>query len=109
VVEKGDEMSPRVNGFSKTVYHRQGSYDLAPTIFSRRELKVLIMVNGRRSVSHIAKITGTDPATLKPVFARLVQLGLIQTEDTLVPKDETDLFLDKEEEPPTGSLYQDQP
>lgn len=33
-----------------------GRYHLAPTIFSRRELKVLIIFNGRRSLSHQFRI-----------------------------------------------------
>ncbi len=94
-------MRPTVTSFSNAVYHRPDRYHLPATIFSRLELKVLLMVNGRRSVTYIARLLGTNSTALKPVFARLVKLSLIQTEDTLVSTDEADLFLEKKEEAPS--------
>lgn len=102
-------MSPTANSFANAVYTRHEIYDFSATIFSRRELKVLLMINGRRSVSHIARMLGTGQATLKPVFARLVRLGLIQTEETLVSTDEADLFFERQEEPPAKPLFRRQP
>jgi len=46
---------------------------------------------------------------LKPLHARLVKLGLIQTEGTLVLTDEADGFFEKEEAQPSAPVFQRQP
>ena len=87
-------MSSDVTGFSDAVYHKQSSYDFVETIFTRRELKILLLIDGTKSVADIANALSMDIATLMADFIKLVKLGLIQTEGGIVSSGISDLILD---------------
>ncbi len=73
-------MSSDMTKFTEAVYQKMESYDFGKTEFSRRELKILLIIDGKKSVAEIAETLSSDSTVLMPDFARLVKLGLIQTE-----------------------------
>ena len=87
-------MSSDVTRFSDAVYHKQSSYDFGETLFTRRELKILLLIDGDKSVADIASTLSTDINTLMADFIKLVKLGLIQTEGGIVSSGISDLILD---------------
>ncbi len=76
--------------FSDAVYHRKDRYDFAMTVFTRKDLKVLLLIDGRKTVAEISGIFASDASALMPQFAKLVKLGLIQTEDGSITAEATD-------------------
>lgn len=91
-------MSANMTRFTDAVYHRKERYDFGKTVFTRRMLKVLLLVDGERTVSGVSKILSTDSYALMPDFAKLVKLGLIQTEGGIISAGISDLFYS---EPPS--------
>ena len=87
-------MSSEMTKFSDAVYHKKDRYDFGETIFTRRELKILMMIDGEKNVSDIAASLSTTISTLMGDFIKLVQLGLIQTEGGIVSTGFTDLTFD---------------
>jgi len=85
--------------FSDAVYHRKDKYDFGMTVFTRRDLKVLLLIDGKKTVAEISGILASDTSSLTPHFVRLVQLGLIQTEDGSVSAEVDDLIFSERPEP----------
>ena len=85
-------MSSDMTKFSDAVYHKKDKYDFGETIFTRRELKILMLVDGEKSVSDISTSLSTGISTLMGDFIKLVQLGLIQTEGGIVSSGTADLI-----------------
>jgi predicted transcriptional regulator len=85
-------MNSEMTKFSDAIYHKKDRYDFAETIFTRRELKILALVDGEKSVSDISTSLSTDISTLMGDFIKLVQLGLIQTEGGIVSSGAADLI-----------------
>lgn len=84
-------MSSDMTKFSDAVYHKKDRYDFGETIFTRRELKILVLIDGEMSVADISASLLTDISTLMGDFIKLVQLGLIQTEGGIVSTGIADL------------------
>lgn len=93
-------MRTSMTPFSEAVYHRQDFYDFEATEFTRRELKVLLLIDGERTVSDIAQLLATDSNTLMPAIASLVRLNLIQTEQGIVSTGIADLIYSDSEPSP---------
>ena len=87
-------MSVETTTFADAVYHKKDRYDFEETLFTRRELKILLMIDGNKSVADIAQSLSTDIATLMAEFIKLVKLGLIQTEGGIVSTGSSDLIFD---------------
>lgn len=85
-------MSSTMTKFSDAVYHRRDSYDFAMTVFSRKELKVLLLIDGKKTISAISRLLETDAHSLMPQIVKLVKLGLIQTEGGIISSGATDLI-----------------
>ena len=85
-------MQSAMTRFSDAVYHMRDLSDLGMTQFSYRELKVLLLIDGTRSVAEVAGLLGTEPSSIVPAFARLIQLGLIQTEESIVSTDTAEVL-----------------
>lgn len=85
-------MSSNVMKFSDAVYSRQSSFDFGRTEFTRRELKVLLAIDGDKTVAQIADLLSSDAATLMTDFAKLVKLGLIQTDCLITSAGVSDLI-----------------
>ena len=87
-------MSSEMTKFSDAVYHKKDRYDFVETIFTRRELKILMLIDGEKDVSEISASLSTGISTLMADFIKLVQLGLIQTEGGIVSTGLSDLTFD---------------
>ena len=87
-------MSSDMTKFSDAVYHKKDRYDFGETIFTRRELKILMLIDGEKDVSEISTSLSTDISTIMADFIKLVQLGLIQTEGGIVSTGLSDLTFD---------------
>ncbi len=85
--------------FSDAVYHRKDKYEFGMTVFTRRDLKVLLLIDGKKTIAEISGILASDVSSLVPHFVRLVQLGLIQTEDGSISAGVDDLILSERPEP----------
>ena len=85
-------MSSDMTRFVDAIYHRKENYDFAKTEFSRRELKILLAIDGGKSVAEISALLSTDTSVLVPDFAKLVRLGLIQTEGGIISEGTSDLI-----------------
>lgn len=96
-------MSTTMTKFSDAVYHKKEMYDFDKMEFSRRELKILLLVNGSKTVADISTLLSEDYSTLMPDFARLVQLGLIQTEGGIVSAGTSDIMYNSR--PGTAAEY----
>ncbi len=92
-------MSSEMTNFTDAIYHKKESYDFGKTDFTRREIKVLLSINGKKSVAEIAELLVIDIRVLMPDIARLVKLGLIQTEGEIIFKDISDVFINDSSEP----------
>ncbi len=86
-------MSSDVSKFTDAVYHKKQNYDFGKTDFTRRELKILLAIDGKKSVAEVASRLSSDVSTLMPDFARLVKLGLIQTEGGIVSAGISDVLI----------------
>ncbi len=84
-------MNSEMTKFSDAVYHKKDRYDFGETIFTRRELKILMLIDGEKNVSDISTSLSADISTLMGDFIKLVQLGLIQTEGGIVSTGLADL------------------
>lgn len=87
-------MDSEMTKFSDAVYHKKNRYDFGETIFTRRELKILILIDGEKNVSDISAALSSDISTLMGDFIKLVQLGLVQTEGGIVSTSTADLTFD---------------
>ncbi|MEE4243055.1 MAG: hypothetical protein V2I36_16455 [Desulfopila sp.] len=96
-------MSTTMTRFSDAVYQRTENYSFATTEFTRRELRILLLMNGKKTVSAIADILKTDSERLLPDVAKLVRLGLIQTEGEIYSADTAALVFS--EKPPARFEY----
>ncbi len=85
-------MSSNMTRFTDAIYHRKNRYDFRETVFTRRMLKILLLIDGRKTVSEISRILSIETYHLMPEFAHLVKLGLIQTEGGLFSAGVADLF-----------------
>lgn len=85
-------MTSNMTQFSNAVYHRKEKYDFELTEFTRRELKVILLADGKRTVDEISALLGTTPYSLLPDFANLVRLNLMQTEGGIMSSDAADLL-----------------
>lgn len=94
-------MGSTITKFSDAVYHRQENYDFGVTEFTRRELQLLLTIDGIKSVSEISALLSQDYASLMPDFAKLVRLGLIQTEDNIISTEMTDLIFNESDDTST--------
>lgn len=97
-------MNSNMIGFSDAVYHRKDKYDFGMTIFSPMDLKVLVLIDGKRTVSEIAGILSSDAYSLMPQFVKLVKLRIIHTEDGIISAGAADLVFSEPSRQPTGSL-----
>ena len=84
-------MGSTMTKFSDAVYHRQELNKFGEMEFSRRELKILILLDGEKSVSDVAESLSAKPYALMPAFANLVKKGLIQTEGDIISAGDTDI------------------
>ena len=94
-------MAANVIRFTDAVYHRQNRYDFQDTLFSRRMLKILLLIDGKRPVEEISQELSTPIHTLMPEFASLVKLGLIQTKESIVSAGVSDLVFSDANPPPS--------
>ena len=85
-------MSASMTRFSDAVYHRKERFEFGKTIFTRRMLRVLLLIDGEKSVSDISETLNTNAYNLMPDFAKLVKLGLIQTEGGIISAGIADLI-----------------
>ncbi len=85
-------MGSDMTKFTDAVYQKKESYDFGKTEFSRRELKILLTIDGEKSVAEIAEKLSSDSTALMPDFARLVKLGLIQTEGGIISAGVSDVL-----------------
>ncbi len=92
-------MSATMTRFSDAIYHRTDNYTFRITEFTRRELRVLLLVDGKNTISDIADILSADPYKLLPDVAKLVQLSLIQTEGEIFSADTTALVFSEKPRP----------
>lgn len=86
-------MSSDVSKFTDAVYQKKQNYDFGKTDFTRRELKILLTIDGKKSVAEVACLLASDADTLMPDFARLVKLGLIQTEGGIISAGISDVLI----------------
>lgn len=92
-------MSSDMTNFIDAIYHKKESYDFGKTDFTRREIKVLLSIDGQKSVAEIAELLALDIRALMPDIARLVKLGLIQTEGEIISEDISNVFINDTSEP----------
>ena len=92
-------MSATMTRFSDAIYHRTEKYTFSITEFTRRELRVLFLMDGKNTVSDIADILSADPYKLLPDVAKLVQLGVIQTEGEIFSADTAALVFSEKPRP----------
>lgn len=72
-------MGLNMTKFTGAIYHRHDWYDFKETVFSHRMLKILLLIDGKRTVAEISEILSIETYTLMPEFANLLEMGLIQT------------------------------
>ena len=84
-------MTANVIRFTDAVYHRKDRYDFEEMTFTRRMLKILLLLDGNRTVEEISQTLSTPIHILMPEFASLVRNGLIQTEDSIVSTDASEI------------------
>ncbi len=88
-------MSSNMTRFTDAVYHRKDRYDFGKTIFTRRMLKILLLVDGKKTVANISTILSIETNSLIPEFSNLVKLGLIQTQGGIISAGVSDLFYEE--------------
>lgn len=81
--------------FGDAVYYKKEYYTFGPTVFSRQELRILLNIDGEKTVSDIANILHTKTSAITPDFARLITLGLIQTDEEIISSDISDMFYEE--------------
>jgi len=96
-LSKEQAMNRDMIRFSDAVYLKKEKYDFESTEFTRRELKVLLLIDGTRTVSEIAELLSADPYPLMPSFAKLIMLGLIQTDGGIISGGVNDIFFSDSE------------
>jgi hypothetical protein len=92
-------MSTTMTRFSDAIYYRTEKYTFRTTEFTRRQLRVLFLMDGKNTLSDIADILSADPYKLLPDVAKLVQLGLIQTDAEIFSADTAALVFSEKPRP----------
>ena len=85
-------MGSDMTRFTDAIYHRQDWYDFEETVFSRRMLKILLLIDGKRTATEISETLSIEPHTLMPEFAHLVELELIHTKTGIISAGVSGLF-----------------
>ena len=81
-------MDANMTKCSEAIYYKNETYTFGKTEFTRRQLKILLFLDGQRNVGDVADILRTDTSSLMPDFAKLLKLGLIQTDGIKVSSDD---------------------